>query len=249
MASVVGNAGQAFFSGSKSQDSLSEDPAKAKEAILKLEASYLSEGATVPQLQNFINGEYGCPPGNEYIDVMNPAIGAVTCRVGRSDKRTVDHAVAAAKTAYKAWHTTTTGERAAILFKIAEGIRENLEHLARLESCDVGKPLRLAKAVDIPRAAENFDFFARKILTDETASHAMPDAVNLTQRTPVGVAALITPWNLPLYLLTWKVAPALACGNTVVIKPSEMTPLTACALSEIVTKAGVPPGVFNIVHG
>ena len=107
----------------------------------------------------------------------------------------------------------------------------------------------LTQKMDIPRAAENFDFFARMIRTDSTQAHHMADAVNLTQRCPVGVSALITPWNLPLYLLTWKVAPALACGNCVVVKPSELTPLTATALASILAEAGLPAGVFNLVHG
>jgi aminomuconate-semialdehyde/2-hydroxymuconate-6-semialdehyde dehydrogenase len=200
-------------------------------------------------LLNFIDGEYKDPTRFEWINVVDPSCGEVSCRVGRGSDTDVNEAVAAANAAFKTWSKTPPATRAALLFKIAQGIRDRLEELARLESCDVGKPLRLARMIDIPRAAENFEFFARLILVDETASHAMPDAVNFTQRCPVGVAALITPWNLPLYLLSWKVAPALACGNTVVIKPSEMTPLTACALSEIVTAAGLPKGVFNLVHG
>jgi len=255
MASVVGSAGKSFFSrveggatDETDRQELQEGPIKCRKAIASLSASYALNEPN-PKLLNYIDGEYKDPSNYEWINVVDPGTGEVSCRVGRGSKTDVDMAVASAKAAYPQWSATPPAVRAGLLCKIADGIRSRLEELARLESCDVGKPLRLARAVDIPRAAENFEFFARMITVDETAAHAMPDAVNITQRTPVGVAALITPWNLPLYLLTWKVAPALACGNTVVIKPSELTPLTACALSEIVAAAGVPKGVVNIVHG
>jgi aminomuconate-semialdehyde/2-hydroxymuconate-6-semialdehyde dehydrogenase len=157
--------------------------------------------------------------------------------------------VAAAKRAFKTWSKTPYTERADILDRIAAKIAERAPELAKLESMDCGKPVSLASAIDIPRAESNFKFFAGAIRHDETQATHMADALNYTQRCPVGVAGLITPWNLPLYLLTWKVAPCLAMGNTIVAKPSEITPMTANALAEILHEVGLPKGVFNIVHG
>jgi aminomuconate-semialdehyde/2-hydroxymuconate-6-semialdehyde dehydrogenase len=158
-------------------------------------------------------------------------------------------AVAAATGAFPAWAATSVNERSRILHKIADLIEENLELLANAESVDNGKPVSLATSVDIPRSAANFRFFAQAITQFSTQAHEMSDAINYTLRQPIGVVGTISPWNLPLYLFTWKIAPALAAGNAVIAKPSEVTPMTAYLLSEICINAGLPKGVLNIVHG
>ena len=157
--------------------------------------------------------------------------------------------MAAAKAAYPTWSQTSFEQRAAYLDAIADQLQLQFDRLARMESEDAGKPYAAARVIDIPRAVKNFRFFAGALRHDTTDSHWMADALNVTQRCPIGVAALITPWNLPVYLLSWKVAPALAMGNTVVCKPSELTPMTADALAHIIHDVGLPPGVFNLVHG
>jgi aminomuconate-semialdehyde/2-hydroxymuconate-6-semialdehyde dehydrogenase len=200
-------------------------------------------------LCNYINGAKVAPSLGEYLSNADPASCEALGRIPRSTAQDVAAAVAAAKTAYKTWSKTTTNERAALLDKIADAIEARLDELALAESRDSGKPVSLARAVDIPRAVSNFRFFAGAIRHDSTTAHRMGDALNYTLREPIGVAALITPWNLPLYLLSWKVAPALACGNTIVAKPSEVTPWTASLLADILHDCGVPPGVFNVVHG
>jgi aminomuconate-semialdehyde/2-hydroxymuconate-6-semialdehyde dehydrogenase len=201
-------------------------------------------------LSNFIGGRFVPPAGGQYIDDIGPATGGVIARVPRSDGRDVDAAVAAAQRAFQSgWARSGVAERAELCDEIARRIESRAAELARLESLDTGKPLRLARSVDIPRAILNFRFFAGAVRHDETRCQEMDGALNYTLRRPLGVAALITPWNLPLYLLSWKAAPALAMGNAVVAKPSELTPLTAGALAEIFQEAGAPPGVFNLVHG
>src|SRR5207249_2381049 len=167
-----------------------------------------------------------------------------------SDTRDVDLAVAAAENAFVEWSSTSTAERSRILLRIADLIERDLEKLAHAESIDTGKPLTLAKTLDIPRAASNFRFFATAILHTHSEAHLTDDrAFNYTLRQPRGVAGCISPWNLPLYLFTWKIAPAIATGNTVIAKPSEVTPMTAFMLGELCNQAGLPPGVLNIVHG
>ncbi len=201
-------------------------------------------------LKNYINGELVEPIGKTYIDNYNPAIGKVYSLIPDSDERDVELATQAALKAFPAWSNTPKGERSAILIKISELITKNLERLAIAESMDNGKPVALAKLVDIPRAASNFHFYATGILHYASQSYAMEDtAINYSLRNPVGVAGCISPWNLPLYLFTWKIAPALASGNCVVAKPSEITPMTAFLLSELCIEAGLPKGVLNIVHG
>lgn len=201
-------------------------------------------------IRNYINGELVAPAGKQYIDNYNPAIGKVYSLIPDSDERDVEMAVQAALKAFPSWSTTPKDERSRILLKISSLIEQNLERLAVAESVDNGKPVALAKMVDIPRAASNFHFYATAILHDAAETHAMEDtAINYTLRSPVGVAGCISPWNLPLYLFTWKIAPALASGNCVVAKPSEITPMTACLLSELCIEAGLPAGVLNIVHG
>jgi len=200
-------------------------------------------------LENYINGELVKPVSNNYLDCYDPSDGNVFAQVPDSDLDDVESAYQAAKEAYEGWSTSSINTRSKILLKIAEAIEESLDELALAESMDNGKPLRLAKMVDIPRASDNFRFFANAITQFSSESHEMANAINYTLRQPLGVVGCISPWNLPLYLFTWKIAPALAAGNTVVAKPSEVTPYTAYLLSKICIVAGLPKGVLNIVHG
>jgi aminomuconate-semialdehyde/2-hydroxymuconate-6-semialdehyde dehydrogenase len=202
------------------------------------------------KILNYINGRLTEPAAGNFFDNVNPATGAAYSLIPDSDERDVETAVAAAKGAFKSWSETPAAKRSAVLLKIASLIERDLEKLALAESIDNGKPLWLAKTVDIPRASKNFSFYATGILHNSTEAHAMEGtALNYTLRHPIGVAGCISPWNLPLYLFTWKIAPALASGNCVVAKPSEITPMTAYMLSELCIEAGLPPGVLNIVHG
>ncbi|MCB0340431.1 MAG: aldehyde dehydrogenase family protein, partial [Bdellovibrionales bacterium] len=181
---------------------------------------------------------------------IDPSTGSVYGEIPNSDRRDIDLAVSAAKSAFPGWSSLSTAKRSRILQKISSLIENNLSTLADAESLDNGKPIWLASRVDIPRASENFSFFANAITTFSSESHSMSDfAVNYTLRDPIGVVACISPWNLPLYLFTWKIAPALATGNCVVAKPSEITPMTAFLLAKICQDAGLPAGVLNIVHG
>ena len=202
------------------------------------------------KIQNYIGGELCEPQSGNYLDNYNPATGAVYSLIPDSDKSDVDKAVIAAKAAFPAWARLSSEKRMGYLMAIADKIEDNLEDLALAESKDNGKPLWLSKAVDIPRAASNFRFYATAIMHDKTDCFDMGEvAINYTTRKPIGVAGCISPWNLPLYLFTWKIAPALATGNCVVAKPSEVTPMTAYLLSKICTEVGLPAGVLNIVHG
>ena len=202
------------------------------------------------KILNYINGELVGPVNGDYFDNYNPSNGKVYSLIPDSEKADIDHAVAAAKEAFKTWSKTSKQERSDILMKLADTIEKHSEELIIAESKDNGKPESLARAVDIPRAPANFRFFATAILHDHSEIHEMDGAaLNYTLRQPIGVAACISPWNLPLYLLTWKIAPALAAGNTVVAKPSEVTPMTAFLLSKICIEAGLPKGILNIVHG
>lgn len=202
------------------------------------------------KIKNYINGELVAPISGNYLDNINPAIGEVYSYIPDSDEKDVELATQAALAAFPSWSKTPKEKRARIIQKIAFLIEENLDKLAEAESIDNGKPLKLAKSVDIPRAASNFNFYATAILHYASESHSMEDtAINYTLREPIGVCGCISPWNLPLYLFSWKIAPALAAGNTVVAKPSEVTPMTAYLLSEICIEAGLPKGVLNIVHG
>lgn len=202
------------------------------------------------KIKNYINGELLEPLAKQYIDNYNPSTGKVYSLIPDSDEKDVELATQAALKAFPGWSNTPKDERSHILLKISDLIEKNLDRLAIAESIDNGKPVSLAKTVDIPRAASNFHFYATGILHFASESHAMEDtAINYTLRTPVGVAGCISPWNLPLYLFTWKIAPAIASGNCVVAKPSEVTPMTAYLLSELCMEAGLPKGVLNIVHG
>ncbi len=201
-------------------------------------------------IQNFIGGALVPPVSGEYFDNYNPATGNVYSLIPDSDARDVQRAVDAAKAAFPAWSVTPAEERSRIMMRLAHLIEQNFEKFVLAETIDNGKPLWLSRSVDIPRAVKNFSFYATAILHTATETHAMEEsALNYTLRSPIGVAGCISPWNLPLYLFSWKVAPALAAGNCVVAKPSEITPMTAYMLSELCNEAGFPPGVFNIVHG
>ena len=202
------------------------------------------------RLANFISGAFAPPQSGSYIDDIAPATGAVIAQIPDSDARDVDAAVRAAKSAFPAWSRTPAADRSRRLLRLAELIEANLDDLARCESLDNGKTVSLARRLDIPRAVANFRFFATAILHQASEAY-MTDgaALNYTLRQPLGVAGLISPWNLPLYLLTWKIAPAIAAGNTCVAKPSELTPITAHRLAELSLEAEIPPGVINIVHG
>lgn len=201
-------------------------------------------------IQNYIAGKLVPPESGKWIDNYAPATGEVYSRIPDSDAGDVDHAVRAARAAAPMWGRMSPDKRHRHLTAIADGIEAKLDELAAAESKDNGKPLKLATIVDIPRAVANFRFFANALTQFPSEAHPMPGlAINYTLRQPIGVAGCISPWNLPLYLFTWKIAPALAAGNAVVAKPSEITPMTAYLLSEICLAAGLPEGVLNIVHG
>src|SRR5437763_2505063 len=202
------------------------------------------------RLANFIGGSFVAPRSGTFLDDVNPSTEEVIAAIPDSDERDVDDAVQAAKRAFPAGSRTTAADRSKLLLKLADLIEQNLDELAHLESMDSGKPLTLARILDIPRAVANFRFFATAILHSSSDAHFIDStAINSTLRQPLGVVGLISPWNLPLYLLSWKIAPAIAAGNACVAKPSEMTPLTANRLAELSMDAGIPPGVINIVHG
>ncbi|MEO6868971.1 MAG: aldehyde dehydrogenase [Ginsengibacter sp.] len=212
---------------------------------------YLYFMLNVPdKINNFIGGIYLPPATNKYIENINPATGKVFSLIAESDDRDVELAVKKAKAAFTDWSNSSVERRFSILNKLAELIDEHSEELALAETTDNGNPLWLSKKVDIPRAAANFRFFATGIMHFAQESHAMgKHIINYTLRQPLGIVGCISPWNLPLYLFTWKIAPALAAGNCVIAKPSEVTPLTASMLGDLSIKAGLPPGVLNILQG
>ncbi|MEP0846986.1 MAG: aldehyde dehydrogenase [Phycisphaerae bacterium] len=201
-------------------------------------------------IANYIDGRFTAPLAGRYVENVNPATGEVYSCVPDSDAADVQAAVEAARRAFPEWSRTTAEQRSRLLLRVADLIEQNLERLALAECIDNGKPLSRCRAVDIPRAVQNFRFFATAILHTRSELHDSDgEALNYTLRRPRGVCGLISPWNLPLYLLTWKVAPALATGNTAVAKPSEVTPMTAHLLALLCQEAGLPRGVLNIVHG
>lgn len=203
----------------------------------------------IRQLGNFVANEFvGAASGGKLEDIA-PAIGKPIAVIPRSQDDDIDTAVEAAVDAFPEWARTPATDRADLLDAIADVIETRQDELAELESADTGKPITTARQVDIPRAVANFRFFAGAVRHDETSCHEMAGALNYTIRRPLGPVALITPWNLPLYLLSWKTAPALAMGNTVVCKPSELTPQTANALAEIMLEVKAPAGIFNVMHG
>lgn len=202
------------------------------------------------EIKNYIGGKYQGALSGKTLDVFAPATGKKYAVLPESGSEDVEHAYQAAAAAFPIWQTVKAEERYKILERIAILIEENHERLAQAESKDTGKPIWLTRKVDIYRAAANFRFFATSVLQFSSESHYTEgEAINYTLRRPVGVVGCISPWNLPLYLFTWKIAPALAAGNTVVAKPSEITPMTAFLLAEICEQAGLPAGVLNIVHG
>lgn len=202
------------------------------------------------EIKNYINGQFKDAQDGAKVDNINPATGKSIGSIPVSKSADVEEAVLAAKEAFKTWSKTTAERRFRIMNKIADLIESKLNDLALAETLDNGKPLKLSKAVDIPRASDNFRFFATSIMHYAAESHSMEDqAINYTKRQPIGVVGCISPWNLPLYLFTWKIAPALATGNCVIAKPSEVTPVTAFLLSKICDEAGLPKGVLNILHG
>jgi aminomuconate-semialdehyde/2-hydroxymuconate-6-semialdehyde dehydrogenase len=202
------------------------------------------------KIQNYIGGEFVGPNAGQYFDNVEPATGAVYCHIPNSQHEDVEKAVEAAKKAFPIWSMMSIEERGDWMMKIADGIQARMDEFVAAESKDNGKPLKLARHVDIPRAVSNFKFFATGIQHFASESHNMVGVgINYTLRKPLGVVGCISPWNLPLYLFTWKIAPALAAGNCVVAKPSEVTPYTAYLLCKVMEDVGFPKGVLNIVHG
>ena len=203
------------------------------------------------QIENYIGGELVQPASGEYLDNFDPSTGEVYSLIADSDDRDVHLAVEAATAAFPAWSNTSAEARHDILMRLVALIERDLEPLALAEAIDQGKAVSLARAVDIPRAVANFKFYATAAMHTANESHDSVghNAINYTLRQPLGVVGCISPWNLPLYLFTWKIAPAIAAGCTVVAKPSEVTPMTAYLLSKLCIEAGLPAGVLNIVHG
>ena len=200
-------------------------------------------------LRNYIGGEFVYHSGDEWMNVLEPATGQRFARVPLSTTKDVDSAVRAARAAQPEWGALSISERSAWLDRIADSLEARYEDIASLESRDTGKPISLARAVDAHRSVANFRFFAGLLREQEQETFEMEDATNYVVHKPVGVGALITPWNLPLYLLSWKVAPAIGMGNCVVCKPSELTPMTADLLMQVIDDVGLPAGVVNLVHG
>ena len=202
------------------------------------------------KIQNYINGDLIPAKSGDYINNICPGTGEVYSLIPDSSSKDIDAAVSSAKDAFKSWSKLSKKERYDHIMHLADVVEEHFDELVEAESRDNGKPEWLARSVDIPRASENFRFFATASLHFDSETHEMDGkAINYTLRQPIGVAGCISPWNLPIYLLTWKIAPALAAGNTVVAKPSEMTPMTAFIFSKICQKINFPKGVINIVHG
>jgi aminomuconate-semialdehyde/2-hydroxymuconate-6-semialdehyde dehydrogenase len=200
-------------------------------------------------LCNYIGGRFVTHSDDQWLDNTEPATGSHICRVPLSDSSDVDAAVAAARSAHLAWSALSHSKRADWLDRIADALETRYEDVAALESRDTGKPISLARDVDAQRSVSNFRFFAGMLREHEEEVFEMASATNYVVHKPVGVGALITPWNLPLYLLSWKVAPAIGMGNTVVCKPSELTPMTADLLMQVIDEVGLPAGVVNLVHG
>lgn len=202
------------------------------------------------EVLNFINGEFRPAVGGRWLPNIEPATGEVYSRIPDSDTADADLAVAAAIGAYASWSGMKVSERFHHLMRLANGIRDRLEAFARAEAIDNGKPISLARQVDIPRAIANLEFYAAACHHFASESHYTEGlGINYTLRRPLGVVGCISPWNLPLYLFSWKISPALAAGNTVVAKPSEVTPMTAYMLAEVARDVHFPKGVLNIVHG
>ena len=201
-------------------------------------------------VNNFINGEFVKPQNKDYIDLYEPATGKVYGKVANSSKLDVNRAISAALSAFPEWSKKPPVERASYLTKISIGLQSRLEDLAQFESRDTGKPVSITSKIDIPRAIKNFRFFSSLIKDFDTRYNLNNENYsNTIIRSPMGIVACISPWNLPLYLFSWKIAPALAAGNTVIAKPSEITPFTASKLAEVCIEIGFPKGVLNIING
>jgi aminomuconate-semialdehyde/2-hydroxymuconate-6-semialdehyde dehydrogenase len=203
-------------------------------------------------MQRILHHIAGAPhlaSSNRWIEVFDPVEGRVIAEAARGDADDVDGAVAAARLAAPGWAALAPSRRAAVLQRIADAIEARSEEFVELEALDTGKPLWLLRDIEIPRAVSNFRFFAAAASQFASESHHGEAGLNYTLRAPLGVVGCISPWNLPLYLFTWKIAPALAAGNAVVAKPSEITPLSAARFAEVAEEAGLPPGVLNLVHG
>src|SRR6478672_1432906 len=198
---------------------------------------------------HWIDGEPRAAASGRWRDVFDPATGNAYGKVADGDAADVEAAITAAQRAFPAWSALPNSERAAWLERLADALQARLDDFAQAESRDGGKPLRLARDIEIPRAVSNLRFFAHAATQFASESHHGQAGLNYTLRQPLGVVGTISPWNLPLYLFTWKIAPALAAGNTVIAKPSEVTPVTAWMLGELSREIGFPPGVLNIVHG
>jgi aminomuconate-semialdehyde/2-hydroxymuconate-6-semialdehyde dehydrogenase len=202
------------------------------------------------KIANYINGALVEPKSGKYFDNIDPSTGKVYSLIPDSDDSDIDEAVEAAQKAFLEWSVMSIEKRSKFIIKLSEGIEKRMDEFVKAESLDNGKPIALAAQVDIPRAVSNFHFFATAIIHFASESHAMEgQGINYTTRKPIGVVGCISPWNLPLYLFSWKIAPALASGNCVIAKPSEVTPFTAYLLSEVAQEIGLPPGVLNIIHG
>ena len=201
------------------------------------------------RLTHWIDGESREAASGRWLEVFNPALGQAYAQVASGDALDVEAAIAAAQHAFPAWSTLPNSERSRWMEKLADALEARLDDFAHAEARDGGKPIRLAREVEIPRAISNLRFFAHAATQFASESHHGQAGLNYTLRQPLGVVGTISPWNLPLYLFTWKIAPALAAGNTVVAKPSEITPHTATMLGELAAGIGFPNGVLNIVHG
>ncbi|QOJ14596.1 MAG: aldehyde dehydrogenase [Planctomycetia bacterium] len=202
------------------------------------------------RILNFVNGEPRPAISGGTLEVHEPAVGRAYALAPDSDARDLDSAIVAAEQAFPAWSRSGAESRSNHLLAIAAAIESRMEEFARAESIDTGKPIALARTMDIPRSVRNFRFFATAVLHERNDAHVTNHAaLNYTLRRPRGVVGLISPWNLPLYLLSWKIAPALAVGNTAVAKPSEIAPMTAHLLADVCRQTGLPPGVLNVVHG
>lgn len=209
-----------------------------------------SGNSPMQKIENYINGHLIPPSGDDYLDNVEPATGQIYSLIPESNEQDLELAVTAAEKAKNNWANTSLENRAAILCRLADLIDENADELAKAEAVDNGKAVTFAKAVDIYRSAANIRFFAHAATQFASESHAMAnEAINYTLRDPIGIVGCISPWNFPLYLFTWKISPALASGNVVIAKPSEVTPMTAYLFSKLCIKAGLPAGVLNILHG
>ena len=197
------------------------------------------------RIENLIGGDF--VSSSEFFDDISPLDGTVIAKIPRT--KDVEDAVTAAENAQSQWSGLSLLQRCDWLDKIADSLESQIDELARLESLDTGKPHHVALNVDADRSVNNFRFFADFGRKMESETFKMPDATNYVMRKPIGIVGLISPWNLPLYLLSWKVAPALLMGNTIIAKPSEITPITAHFLGKVCTDIGLPDGVLNIVHG